>query len=75
MATWHQSRGRRHANCKRNPTPLYHATLWTVLIDPPGGFASSMRFATREEAELYIARLSLTAGVVLLKPANAEAEA
>ena len=70
MATWHQMRGR-----KRNPTPLYHATLWTVLIDPPGGFASSMLFRTQADAEAYIGRLSLTAGVVLLKPANPQAEA
>jgi len=70
MATWHQSRGR-----KRNPAPLYHPTLWTVLIDPPGGFASSMLFATEEAAVAYIGRLSLTAGVLLLKPANAQPEA
>ncbi len=26
MATWHQ---------KRNPVKLYHATLWTIVTDPP----------------------------------------
>jgi hypothetical protein len=66
MATWHQQQRR-----KRNRTPLYHPTLWTVLIDPPGGFASSMLFATQADTEAYIGRLSLTAGVMLLKPASA----
>jgi hypothetical protein len=48
MATWHQ---------RRNPVLLYHATLWTVVSDPPNDCRGCMLFPTKESAEAYLDRL------------------
>lgn len=47
MATWHQN---------RRPVRLYHATLWTVVDDPPNDMRGSMLFRTESEAQEYIRR-------------------
>ena len=46
MSTWHQ---------RRNPQPLWHETLWTVVSDPPEDTLSVMRFGTRASAEEHLA--------------------
>ena len=45
MATWHQ---------QRRPVKLYHATQWTVVIDPPNQMRALMCFSTRELAAVYM---------------------
>ena len=45
MATWHQLKSK---------APLFHATQWTVLIDPPNEMRACMLFPDRELAEKYI---------------------
>ena len=52
MATWHQMK-----YAKRNPTPLWHETKWTVLTDPPGNQRSCMLWDTFAQAEEFLARL------------------
>lgn len=44
MSTWHQNQAR---------VPLYHATKWTLVIDPPGGQMSVQRCESRHEAEMF----------------------
>ncbi len=58
MATWHQLRSR---------APLFHQTLWTVLIDPPGAPRSAMLFETQAEADGYAAKVPHS---LVLPPAN-----
>ena len=41
MGTWHQN---------QNPTPLWHATKWTVVSKGRGGFESLSRYDTLEQA-------------------------
>lgn len=48
MATWHQQQAQR-----RNQIPLWHATQWTVVSDPPGGCMCLVRFDTKGEASAY----------------------
>ncbi len=48
MSTWHQDRA---------PVRLYHATQWTVCIDPPNEMRALMRFSTRQLAEVYMRNL------------------
>lgn len=45
MATWHQ---------RMNPVPLFHATDWTVVIDPPNNPMAVTRFSTRALADKYM---------------------
>lgn len=45
MATWHQQKAR---------VPLWHASLWGVVTDPPNGCTSVMRFDTAQEAEAFL---------------------
>ena len=63
MATWHQ---------QQRPVKLYHATQWTVIIDPPNQMRACMLFGSRELAEVYMR--GLKAGVAehsyILKPAK-----
>ncbi len=47
MATWHQM---------RRPVPLYHATLWTIVTDPPNGMRTLMTCATEESAKATLAK-------------------
>jgi hypothetical protein len=73
MATWHQQQRR-----KRSPAPLYHPTLWTVLIDPPGNAACSHLFHTQKAAEAFLvalAQVDRARFAYILKPANAQPEA
>jgi hypothetical protein len=67
MATWHQL---------QRPTKLYHATQWTVIIDPPHRMRACMLFSTRELAEVYMRNLKANnpgayAHSYILKPARA----
>lgn len=48
MATWHQN---------QRPVKLYHATQWTVVIDPPNQMRACMTFSTRDLAEVYMRNL------------------
>lgn len=57
MATWHQQQARRRAYKAGKPIVFWHATLWTVLCDPYGAQAWSMRFPTKAEAETYLGNL------------------
>lgn len=52
MSTWHQDRAMRV-----NPVPLYHPTLWTVVIDPPNQMRASMLFTSRQLADVYMRNL------------------
>lgn len=45
MATWHQ---------QRNPVPLWHETLWTVVIGASNKPMYVMRFETKGEAQTYL---------------------
>lgn len=45
MATWHQ---------EQRPTHLWHATEWTVVIDPPGEMRALERFTSKALAEVYM---------------------
>lgn len=42
MSTWHQA---------KNPQPLWHHELWTVVIDPPNGLMSIERFRDPVDAQ------------------------
>lgn len=64
MATWHQRRAMR-----RNPSPLFHATQWSVVTDPPGGLLTVMRFASEESANTYAAKVPHS---LVLAPSNKE---
>lgn len=50
MATWHQL---------KNPVKLYHATQWTVCIDPPNEMRALMTFSTKQLAEVYMRNLAV----------------
>lgn len=70
MATWHQQQAQR-----RNPTPFWHATEWTVVIDPPNQMTALMRFSTAELAKVYMRGLkannpNVAAHAYIIKPAN-----
>ena len=45
MATWHQL---------QRPVPLYHKTMWNVVIDPPNEFRCLVGHKTKEEAQQYV---------------------
>ena len=62
MSTWHQ----RNA-WKRNPAPFWHATEWTVVVDPPEVTLSLMRFSTEREAQEYSSKVPHS---YVLAPAN-----
>ena len=44
MATWHQM---------RNPVPLDHETMWTVVVDPPHKTTVCVLFDTEQQAMEY----------------------
>ena len=48
MSTWHQ---------RRNPAPLWHETLWTVVTDPPDEILTVRRFGKKESAEEHLSNL------------------
>ena len=48
MSTWHQ---------QRNPIPLFHETMHTVVSDPPNDCLVLTRFEKHEEAQAYLDRL------------------
>jgi hypothetical protein len=48
MSTWHQDQQR---------TVLYHATHWTVVIDPPNKFRAVYRTRTKALAAVYMRSL------------------
>lgn len=52
MATWHQQQAD-----KRAPSPLFHKTDWTVVIDPPNDMRALMRFSTKALADVYMRNL------------------
>jgi hypothetical protein len=49
MATWHQM---------QHPVKLYHATEWTVVIDPPHQMRALMLFSSKALAEVYMRNLA-----------------
>lgn len=66
MATWHQS---------KNPVKLYHATQWSVVIDPPNQMRHAVSFSTRQLADAYMRNLKVNNSAVyphayILKPAK-----
>lgn len=48
MSTWHQ---------QQRPVQLFHATEWTVVIDPPNQMMALMRFTSRALADVYMRNL------------------
>ena len=48
MSTWHQDRAAH---------PLWHASQWSVVTDPPGRSRSVMRYDTAEQADQYVANV------------------
>lgn len=48
MATWHQ---------QQRPVQLFHATEWTVVIDPPNQMTHLYRTSTKALAEVYMRNL------------------
>jgi hypothetical protein len=56
-ATWHQTQARRRASKAGKPIDFGHARDWTVMHDPPGQMASSMRFTHQGDAESYLKRM------------------
>ena len=67
MATWHQQKAQ---------TPLWHATDWTVVIDPPNQMTHLYRTSSRDLAEVYMRGLKANnpgaaAHAYILKPAKA----
>jgi hypothetical protein len=66
MATWHQLQVK---------TVLFHATDWTVVIDPPNQMRALMRFSTKALADVYMRNLKANnpgaaAHSYILKPAK-----
>ena len=66
MATWHQL---------QRPTRLFHATQWTVVIDPPHQMRALMRFTSKALAEVYMRNLkhnnpNAAAHSYILKPSS-----
>lgn len=69
MATWHQM--------KAPAVPLFHATEWTVVIDPPNQMRALMRFETSALAKVYMRGLKANnpgaaAHSYILKPARSK---
>ena len=52
MATWHQQQARKAPGFR-----LWHATDWTVVIDPPGEMCGLYRTSTRALADVYMRNL------------------
>jgi hypothetical protein len=48
MSTWHQD---------KRPVKLYHATKWTVVIDPPHACRAIARFDQQAAAEQYLSNI------------------
>jgi len=68
MATWHQ--------LNAPAVPLYHATEWTVVIDPPNEMRALMTFKTKALADVYRRNLKANNPRIyphsyILKPAKA----
>ena len=69
MSTWHQ---------KQRPVPLFHATDWTVVIDPPNQMTHLYRTSTKQLADVYMRCLrennpGAAQYAYILKPAKKEA--
>lgn len=67
MSTWHQDQA-------HNQIPLFHATKWTVVIDPPNQMRALVRFSTKALADVYMRGLKANnpgaaAHSYILKPA------
>jgi hypothetical protein len=65
MATWHQL---------KRPAPLFHKTLWTVVVDPPGDTRCLHTFANQRGALMFVRtlrtnQLQLAKHTFVLKPA------
>jgi hypothetical protein len=45
MATWHQ---------QQRPIQLFHATDWTVVIDPPNQMTYLYRTSSKQLADVYL---------------------
>lgn len=52
MSTWHQDKAQ-----QRHPIPFFHATEWTVVIDPPNQMRALMRFSSKILADVYMRNL------------------
>lgn len=70
MATWHQEQAQ-----ARNPIAFFHATEWTVVIDPPNQMRALMRFTSKDLAEVYMRNLkannpAAAAHSYIIKPAS-----
>jgi hypothetical protein len=71
MATWHQQQAMRRAYKARRTITLWHSTMWVVICDPLNGMMTSMVWATKEQAEKYLERLTAlgkAAGCYILPP-------
>lgn len=71
MATWHQ---------QQRPTQLWHATEWTVVIDPPNQMRGLYRTSTKDLADVYMRGLKANnpgaaQHAYILPPANARKRA
>lgn len=53
MATWHQQQ----ADAAGRTGSLFHATDWTVVIDPPNQMRALYRTDTKQLAEVYMRNL------------------
>lgn len=49
MATWHQ---------QQRKVQLFHATDWTVVIDPPNQMRALMLFSSKALADVYMRNLA-----------------
>lgn len=66
MSTWHQ---------QQRPVKLYHATEWTVVVDPPNQMTHCYRTSTKQLAEVYMRNLKANnpgaaAHAYILKPSG-----
>jgi hypothetical protein len=67
MATWHQL---------KRPVTMFHQTLWTVVVDPPGECRSLITFGRERDALMHMRNLRtnqprLAKHAFVLKPAVA----
>lgn len=46
MSTWHQDKAAREGRA----APLWHATLWVIVSDPPGQCTCTSLYSTEKEA-------------------------
>lgn len=72
MSTWHQDKASREGRA----APLFHATEWTVVIDPPHQMRALMRFSSKNLADVYMRNLKhnnpgAAAHAYILRPSRA----